>query len=624
LQFVQTQDVFHSTMHYDGAMHIIRSFKFFLLILRLMRFFAVALIFFGVAASYAQTPEVPHKMHFADMTLTIRDDARREIQKDVDALTQHPRYFGIKVERAKTYFPIIEKIFAEERLPDDFKYLVLQESALISDAVSVSNAVGFWQFKDFTALEMGLRVDKEIDERMNIYSATRGAARYLKKNNYLFNNWLLALQSYQMGGGGVQRSVGDKYNGDRHMEITSETYWYVKKFLAHKIAFENAVIGDPQIKVVQYPIQSTKSLHEIATELAIDEVTLRDYNKWVRADKIPNDRTYSVLVPNGQPIHEFNTLILASTQVAKQEVVSAKAVASSTQKKDINGVMAIRAVAGESTVALADRAGVSLSLLLRYNEIPVDHKVIGGEYYFLKKKKRKSDQHSHPVASSENLWLISQHYGVQLNRLKKLNKFSNPEQLRAGDIVYLNTQSPTRIEPLLEPVLTEESIVVVDDDSFFGWEVKPGEEIIKSRDSVSQNPKAIVKPIIQSLFTDAPNPILLGQHVVTQGETLYSIAKIYGVNVTDLLAWNSLDINAGLRTGQYLKVKSPEQMGGYENESISNQSKDSIFIEYEVKPTDTLYSVARQYNVTIKELMDWNHKQDFNLALGEKLKILTR
>ena len=95
-----------------------------------MRFFAVALIFFGVAASYAQTPEVPHKMHFADMTLTIRDDARREIQKDVDALTKSPKYFGIKVERARTYFPLIEKVFAEERLPDDFKYLVLQESAL--------------------------------------------------------------------------------------------------------------------------------------------------------------------------------------------------------------------------------------------------------------------------------------------------------------------------------------------------------------------------------------------------------------------------------------------------------------------------------------------------------------
>src|SRR3954469_4035611 len=78
----------------------------------------------------AQSPQVPHKMHFADMTLTIRDDARKEIQKDVDAMTLSPKHFNIKAERAKTYFPIIEKVFAEENVPEDFKYLVLQESAL--------------------------------------------------------------------------------------------------------------------------------------------------------------------------------------------------------------------------------------------------------------------------------------------------------------------------------------------------------------------------------------------------------------------------------------------------------------------------------------------------------------
>src|SRR5690606_26427431 len=146
---------------------------------------------------------VPHKMSFADLTLIIRDDARAEIQKDVDALTRSPKHFNIKVERAKTYFPIIEKIFRDENVPDDLKYLVLQESALIADAVSVSDAVGFWQFKDFTAVEMGLRVDKEIDERLNIVSSSRAAARYLKKNNVFFNNWLYALQAYQMGAGGV-------------------------------------------------------------------------------------------------------------------------------------------------------------------------------------------------------------------------------------------------------------------------------------------------------------------------------------------------------------------------------------------------------------------------------------
>lgn len=581
-----------------------------------MRFFAVALIFFGVAASHAQTPEVPHKMHFADMTLTIRDDARREIQKDVDALTQHPRYFNIKVERAKTYFPIIEKVFQEERLPDDFKYLALQESALISDAVSVSNAVGFWQFKDFTAMEMGLRVDKEIDERMNIYSASRGAARYLKKNNYLFNNWLLALQSYQMGGGGVQRSVGDQYNGARHMEITADTYWYVKKFLAHKIAFENSVKGEPQIKVVQYQVQSNKTLKDIAMELSVEEAMLKEYNKWVRLDNIPADRPYSVIIPSGQLSPEFNTLMIASAKASQATPMPAKA-----EKKKINGILAIQAVPGETTSTLADRAGVPLSDLLRYNEIPIDHTVQGGAYYFLHKKKTKSEQLNHTVKPNENLWLISQEYGVQLKRLKKLNKVSDSEDLSPGQIVWLNTKRPVQ-ESTLQPASQEDiEVVVVDNDSFFSWEVKPKEGIQANKSEIKP---AIVEPTIpfkqDSIIDTKPQN---GLHQVKQGETLYAISKTYGVNVTDLLSWNQLDINAGLKPGQYLRVVAPPVISNSENTIIETKTTPT-FIVYEVKPSDTLYSVAREYNVTIKELMDWNQKETFSLTQGEKLKILTR
>lgn len=193
-----------------------------------MKIFA-ALFFAALFPAAAQNPQVPHKMEFAGITLVIRDDARREIQKDVDALTQSPRHYNIKAERAKTYFPIIEKVFAEEQVPDDFKYLSLQESALIADAVSSSNAVGFWQFKDFTAIEMGLRVDKEIDERLNIVASSRAAARYIKKNNTFFDNWVYALQAYQMGAGGVMKTVKDNQSGATRMEINSHTYWYVKK-----------------------------------------------------------------------------------------------------------------------------------------------------------------------------------------------------------------------------------------------------------------------------------------------------------------------------------------------------------------------------------------------------------
>ena len=43
---------------------------------------------------------------------------------------------------------------------------------------------------------------------------------------------------------------------------------------------------------------------------------------------------------------------------------------------------------------------------------------------------------------------------------------------------------------------------------------------------------------------------------------------------------------------------------------------------HEVKTSDTLYSIARQYSVTIKEIMEWNGKKDFSLSVGEKLKIM--
>lgn len=270
-------------------------------------FFATA---YGVAA---QTPQVPHKMEFAGITLTIRDDAQREIQKDVNALTQSPRHHMIKVERARTYFPIIEKVFEEERVPDDFKYLVLQESALIADAVSVSNAVGFWQFKDYTALEMGLRVDKEVDERLNIVSSTRAAARYIKKNNFYFNNWIYALQAYQMGAGGVMKSVRDNQSGLKHMEITSNTYWYIKKYLAHKIAFEGDVKDAGQIKVLMYENRTKKQLADIAKEVSVDENELIQYNKWAKKGAIPDDRMYTVLIP---VVGDAKNIILPASAIA--------------------------------------------------------------------------------------------------------------------------------------------------------------------------------------------------------------------------------------------------------------------------------------------------------------------
>jgi len=126
----------------------------------------------------------------------------------------------------------------EENVPDDFKYLVIQESALIPDAISSANAVGFWQFKESSGQEVGLRIDRNIDERMNVVSATRGACRYLKTNNFYYDNWLYALLAYNTGRGGAETHIDSRHFGDKKMEINKHTHWYVKKYLAHKIAFQ--------------------------------------------------------------------------------------------------------------------------------------------------------------------------------------------------------------------------------------------------------------------------------------------------------------------------------------------------------------------------------------------------
>lgn len=526
-----------------------------------MRFFAAALFFFGAAVSNGQSPEVPHKMQFAGMTLTIRDDARREIQKDVDALTKHPYYFNMKVERAKTYFPLIEKIFEEERVPTDFKYLALQESALISDAVSVSNAVGFWQFKDFTAEEMGMRVDRDVDERMNLVSATRGAARYLKQNNFYFNNWVYALQAYQMGAGGAMRAVGERHNGAKHMDINSDTYWYVKKYLAHKIAFENAINGDAQLKVMPYEVESKTTLKDLAETLSADLDQLTEYNKWAKKGVIPDDKKYIVLVPVGTYDQNFTKLSIAAT--SQPEMVESNASIEGRETILINEVPAIKARAGDQLTALADRGGISLSAFLRYNDISITHVVVPGALYFVDKKKNKASEPYHKVEEGENLWLVSQTYGVKLKRLKKYNRIEEASQLTANSMLWLSSNKPDKEES----IEAENGVVELDTDKTFNWG--------KESNPTSQMGEVI--PNGQALNNDPDR------------KELVLIA-----NDPDIKAVENLPM-------------------------VTSQS-----VMHEVKPSDTLYSVARQYGVTIQDLMEWNQKKDFSLAIGEKLKIIQR
>jgi len=599
-------------------------------------------LFFAVSVmAAAQTPQVPHKMEFAGMSLTIRDDARREIQKDVDALTLSPRHFNIKAERAKTYFPIIEKVFADEGVPDDFKYLVLQESALIPDAVSSSNAVGFWQFKDFTAIEMGLRVDREIDERMNIASATRGAAKYIKKNNTFFDNWLYALQAYQMGAGAVMRSENDTHGGEKHAEITSGTYWYVKKFLAHKIAYEGVVEGPAELVVTVYENNKTqKNVADLCSEFSVPEDEFRSYNKWVKGNRIPDDRVYIVLIPGAAGV-SFETLpsVVAASkvQIVKQDEVKVNStpVAETALLVRINGVKVIQARQGDNAIKLAERVNVDLIDFLNWNDMDQSMAVVPGTFYFLGKKRNKATEAYHTVAAGENLWIISQKHGVKLKKLKRYNRMTEDLSLKTGSTVWLSSVKPKEQEQI---VSSPGSVGVLDSETI-AWDETPPKDTTRAVE-VRQDPApvSVVQKADTVLTTDSVDsnetlqltqetaitkdsaqvavieivPINRNEHIVQPKETLYAIAKIYNVGVMDLVNWNNLDLQQGIKIGQVLKVRAPQ---------VAVEARKSADIVHEVGASDTLYSIARKYGVTIKDLMEWNEKKDFSISAGEKLKI---
>ncbi len=615
-----------------------------------MRIFFVIFLT-AVVTVHAQVPQVPHKMQFAGMTLTIRDDARKEIQKDVNALTQSPRHHNIKVERAKTYFPIIEKVFEEERVPDDFKYLVLQESALIADAVSSSNAVGFWQFKDFTAVEMGLRVDKDIDERLNIVSSSRAAARYIKKNNFYFNNWIFALQAYQMGAGGAMKSLKDHQSGAKQMEITSSTYWYVKKYLAHKVAFEEVVKGTGQIRVLPYENHGKKLLADIAREVSIDENELKLYNKWVKSGRIPDDRSYTVIIP---AVGNTDLKLPEPIVAGKQNEPAETKLASRADEIKINGIKALKAVAGETAANLANRAGVSVSNLLKWNDISHNTPILPEQYYLLGKKRSRAAEAYHKVSSGENLWQISQQYGIQIKKLRKYNRMSTGEEIETGETLWLASKKPMDSDTQSqEPVETIE----VNNKETFAWGSEGDQPVASTSKKIVAGTTADINPVlipeddapdstsvdsvrnvVDSAKTIQPQnevamptdsiakkvdavaiPLKNKEHQVKAGETLYGIANSYHVGVMDLVRWNDLNLQAGIKPGQILKVSESQVVI---SEGLTVKAKKEI--EHEVKTTDTLYSIARKYSVTIKELMEWNNKKDFTLAIGEKLKIQAR
>ena len=105
-------------------------------------------------------------------------------------------------------------------------------------------------------------------------------------------------------------------------------------------------------------------------------------------------------------------------------------------------------------------------------------------------------------------------------------------------------------------------------------------------------------------------------HVVKSGETLGKIAQKYKCSVTDLKKWNNLKSNT-IKVGQKLKVYPPESSG----KQTTGQNNTSTGTTYTVKSGDSLWSIAKKYNVTVDYIKKKNNLKSNELKVGQKLKL---
>ncbi|RZK46028.1 MAG: lytic transglycosylase domain-containing protein, partial [Hymenobacter sp.] len=251
-------------------------------------------VLLGLAARPAlagPAPTVPAALDVAGLHLTLDEEARQLVQAKVNSLCRHPASLAARIALAEAAFPVIDQVLAQEGIPADFRYLVLQESALQSDAESAHGAVGYWQLKEATARELGLVVNDQVDERRHLTASTRAAARYLARNNASLHNWANALLSYNLGAGGVRAFVRPEDADATDMAFTARTSSYLLDFVAQKVVFEPACASGevPFTPWREVPAAPGQNLADQALALGADPAAVARLNTWLLADAVPQD-----------------------------------------------------------------------------------------------------------------------------------------------------------------------------------------------------------------------------------------------------------------------------------------------------------------------------------------------
>lgn len=455
----------------------------------------------------------------------LRDGFALDLEQDNDRIrvqrewyARHPDYFMRVTTRAERYLHHIVEQAEQRDMPLEMALLPVVESAFDPFAYSHGRAAGPWQFIPSTGDYFGMERSWWHDQRRDILKSTDAALDYLQQLADRFDgDWLLALASYNAGGGTVSRAIRRNEKANKptdfwHLNLPRETTAYVPKLIAiaqivaepEKYAVElHAIPDQPYFAKVDIGGQIDLSQAAKLADISMEELYLLNpsYNRWATSPDgphrllIPADRATSFQKKLAQMPQEDRM------QWARYEIQP-----------------------GDSLGRIAKRYGTRASVLRSINKLPSNTIIAGNTLlipgpaakatdYGLSADSRLDKQQSrqrkgrqrrdYRVRSGDTLWDIARSHDVGVKKLAKWNNMAPGDPLTVGKTLAIWTQ---------------------------------GE---------NNNPQ-----------TSTERDMIRKVHyAVRNGDSLYAIADRFNVSVNDIRGWNnSARKNRYLQPGQQLTL----------------------------------------------------------------------
>jgi membrane-bound lytic murein transglycosylase D len=544
---------------------------------------------------------------------------------------------GRWLERSERYSAFVQETFAAAGIPRDLHHLAMVESGYQPTVRSHAGAVGMWQFMSATGRGMGLRIDDQVDERMDPVRSTRAAARHLRALHDDFGgSWALAAAAYNAGGGRISRGLAsygatDFWDLASRGNLAQETRRYVPRLFAVTIiakdparfgyARPSGVVRRFEFDSIQVDLPTPLPILARIANLSLGD--LSELNPHLVRGVVP--AFYWLWVPRGNgPATQqayatsdyrrrggFQSYTLRRGEDARKIALASNLTLE--QLRDLNLSTNI------DQLGRGDRIRLYADAVRALDARPVDRAAsrdeggVDGESAARRRTEADDEASSTRTASSRR---------ASSDETEETRTTRHSRSSAADD-------EGTSTRPASSRRSSDDESPRRARSSAVDGETSSARSASNRRASDDESPRR------RRQEESTPSLASILRHTVEQGETLMAIGRKYDVTAAQLREANDLGLGAVLQPGQKLRIPraSPraaaadraESRPAAERRRASDDARPASHgrvAQHVVKSGETLWSIARSYDTTVAAIRDANEMHaDSVLQPGQTLRI---